>query len=288
MKTSYRPGIFTFATLVCTAVLTGSPVSVLAMQEGFHIGLSVFAENLDATLFKTTDNTHPMNSTPSSGRSFHVRDSDSKTTSGFGVLAGYTIPLSEQGLFLSGEIDFAYHGGKARGRLRWIKDSTARESAGSDPDWPQSGESWPDNWTFEKDYSYGLTLRLGGQLDFLASALGAGSGLYLLAGIRRTEAEYFNSYEGCPSNSGCPNGREDESYVRGFDRTDKGYTAWTAGIGLHTPIRDRLGVQVETYYTDYDKDDLLLLDNTSEPYIRVPHALDAEEVGMRLRLLRHF
>ena len=252
------------------------------------MGLSASAENLDATLSKTTDNTHPMNTTTSSGRAFHVRDSDTKTTSGFGILAGYAFHLNDRGLYLSAEIDLTYHGGKARGRLEWIKDPAAREAAGNDPDWPQSGESWPDDWTFEKDYSYGLTLRLGGQPDFLTSTLGAGSGLYALLGIRRTEAEYSNSYEGCPVNAGCPNGREDASYVRGLDRTDRDYSSWIAGIGLHAPVGDRISVQVETYYADYEEEDLLLLDGTSEPYVRVPHELDAEEVGLRLRLIRHF
>lgn len=286
MKDSKRLRVL--AALACAAALTGAPGLSIAMEEGFYMGLYASAENLDTTLSKTTDNTHPSNSTPSSGRIFHVRDSDTKTTSGFGILAGYTFHLNDRGLYLSGEVDLAHHGGKARGRLRWIKDSVAREDAGSDPDWPQSGESWPDDWTFEKDYSYGLTLRLGGRPDFLTSALGPGSGLYVLVGVRRIEAEYFNSYEGCPVNAGCPGGREDGSYVRGFDRTDRDYTAWTAGVGLHAPVADRMSVQVETYYTNYDEEDLLLLDNTSEPYVRVPHALDAKEVGLRLRLLRHF
>ena len=276
------------ATLACMAVLASTPGLSSAMEEGFYMGLSTSAENLDVTLSKTTDNTHPMNTTTSSGRTFHVRDSDAKTTSGFGILAGYTFHLNDRGLYLSGEVDLAYHSGKTRGRLEWVKDPSARESAGSDPDWAQSGESWPDDWTFEKDYSYGLTLRLGDQPDFLVSVLGSGSGLYALAGIRRIEAEYVNSYEGCPVNDGCPGGREDESYVRGFDRTDRDYTAWTAGIGLHTPVGDQTSMQVETYYTDYDKEDLILLDSTSEPYIRVPHSVDAEEVGLRLRLLRYF
>ena len=269
-------------------VLTGTPGLSSAMEEGFYMGLSASAENLDATLFKATDNTHPMNTTSSSGRTFHARDSDTKTTNGFGILAGYTFHLNDRGLYLSGEVDLAYHSGKTRYRLEWIKDSAAREGAGSDPDWPESGESWPEDWTFEKDYSYGLTLRLGGQPDCLASILGPGSGLHALIGIRRIEAEYSNAYEGCPVNAGCPDGREDESYARGFDRTDSDHTAWTAGIGLHTPVGDRTSMQVETYYTDYDREDLILLDNTSEPHIRIRHALDAEEIGFRLRLLRHF
>lgn len=277
----------TLAALVGAAAWAGAPGLSSAMEEGFHIGLSASLEDLDVSTFKTTDNTHPKNVTPSSGRTFHVRDSDTKTTNGFGLLAGYTFHLGDQG-YLSAEVDLAYHGGKARGRLEWVRDIAARKSAGRDPDWPQSGETWPDDWTFEKDYSYGLTLRLGGRPDWLVTALGPGSGFYTLIGIRRIEAEYTLSFEGCPVNAGCPGGRADESYSRGSNRTDRDYTAWTLGTGIQAPVGDRVSVQVEAYYTDYEEEDLLLLDNTGEPYIRVPHELDAEETGVRLRLLRHF
>ena len=274
--------------LACTAVLTGAPGLSSAMGEGFHLGLSASLASLDAEAIKTTDNAHPMNATASSGQVFGARDSDDRTTSGFGILAGYTAHLNDRGLYLSGEVDLAYHGGKARGQLGWVRDSVARERAGSDPDWPQSGESWPDAWTFEKDRSYGLTLRLGGRPEFLSTLLGPGAGLYLLAGIRRIETEYLVTYEGCPRAEGCPGGREDESYTRGRDRVEADYTAWTAGIGLHMPIGERLGTQVETYYTDHGKEEPLHLDKRNAPHIGVTHALEVEEVGLRLRLLRHF
>ena len=276
------------AVLGCVAAWICAPGPSSAMEEGFYIGLSASAENLDVTPSRTTDNTHPMNATTSRGRIFSTRDSDAKTTSGFGILAGYTFHLNDRGLYLSAEVDLAHHVGKARGRLRWVRDSVLRAETSNVPDWPQSGEGWPDDWTFEKDHSYGLTLRLGGQPNFLNSMLGPNSGLYALVGVHRIEAEYSLSYEGCSSNEGCPGGREDELYVRGSDQTDRDYTAWTAGFGLHAPVGDRLGVQVEMYYTDYDEKDLVLLDDTNAPHIRVTHSPDAEGIGVRLRLLRHF
>ncbi|MDE0152851.1 MAG: outer membrane beta-barrel protein [Gammaproteobacteria bacterium] len=286
MKESKRWRVLAVPALA--AALVGAPGFSPAMEEGFYMGLSASAENLDATPSRITDNTHPMNATTSRGRTFSTRDSDTQTISGFGVLAGYTFRPSNRELYLSAEIDLVYHGGKARGRLAWIKDSVLRAGANNVPDWPQSGEGWPDNWTFEKNRSYGLTLRLGGQPDFLTSMLGPDSGLYALAGIRRIEAEYSLSYEGCPTTEGCPGGREDESYVQGSDRTDTDYTAWTAGLGLHTPVGDRLGMQVEMYYTNYEEEDLLLLDDNGPPHIRVVHSPDADGIGLRLRLLRHF
>ena len=283
MKESKRWRVLTVPALA--VALAGAPGFSSAMEEGFYMGLSASAESLDASLFKTTDNTHPMNVSPSSGRIFHVRDSDTKTASGFGVLAGYTFHPGNRELYLSAEIDLAYHSGKARGRLPWIKDSAARERTGSDPDWPQSGESWPDDWTFEKDRSYGLTLRLGGPVDALTPVLGAGSGVYALAGIRRVEAEYVNDYEGCPEDDDCgPEGREHADFLVGQSRTDRTYTVWTLGAGLHKPLGHRVGMQIEAYYAAYDAVSLLLLDTDK----RVVHEVDAKETGLRLRLLRHF
>lgn len=268
------------AAAVCTPGLSG------AMEEGLHLGISASAGSLDASFSKTTDNTHPLNATPSSGRTFYARESDSRTASGFGILAGYTFSLNERGLYLSTEVDLAYYSGKARVRLPLVRDAAARAAAGSDPDWPQSGESWPDDLTIEKDYGYGLTFRLGGRPDFLALSLGPGAGLYALAGVRRTRMEYTNSWAGCPVNAGCPNGREDEGYQAQTDRVEKYYTAWTAGAGLHAPLDGQVHLQAEAYYTDHGKEDLTRLHGTAGPSVRIP--VDAEEVGFRLRLLRHF
>lgn len=283
MRPFKRPG--NFSVLACAAVLAGAPGFSSAMEEGLYIGLSASVEDLDTTLFKTTDNTHSMNATPSKGRTFYVRNSDTRMTSGFGILAGYTFHLNDRGLYMGTEIDLAYHGGKTRGRLEWVKDSAARESMGSDPDWPLAGESWPDDWTFEKDHSYGLTFRLGGPVDALAPILGAGSGIYALAGIRRVKAKYVNDYEGCPINNDCdPGGRKHAGYLVGQSRTDRSYTVWTLGTGLHKPLGHHLGMQVEAYYAAYDAESLLLLDTEK----KVVHEVDAKEIGLRLRLLRHF
>lgn len=260
-----------------------------AMDQGFYVGFFAAAENLDATFSKTTDNTPEGNATPSQGRIFHNRDSDTKTSSGFGILFGYQCPLHYGSLYWSGEISLSYHSGKARGRLPWIKDSVARAGGGdSDPDWPQSGEGWPDFWTFEKDRSHGLSLRLGGQPAFLTTMLGEGSGLYVLASVHRVKAEFTVAYEGCSANNGCPDGKEDSSYTRGSDEADRDYTAWTFGAGVHTSVAEKMGLQVEVYHTEYEKEVFSSLDGTQPPYLEIPQEPDARETGLKLRLLRYF
>ncbi|MCY4610358.1 MAG: hypothetical protein OXC38_01380 [Gammaproteobacteria bacterium] len=274
---------------ILAVALTLTPGFSGAMDEGFYIGLSASVENLDATFSKTTDNTHPSNGTPSMGRIFHNRDSDSKTASGFGIVAGYQSPLHYGSLYWSGEVSLTYHSGKARGRLPWVQDASARAAGGADdPDWPQSGEGWPDFWTFEKDRSHGLSFRLGGQPDFLTAALGEGSGLYVLAAVHRVKGEFTVTYEGCSADGGCLNGMEDKSYTRGADKVDRDYTAWTFGAGMHTSVAEQMGLQVEVYHSEYDKEVFSLLDSSQEPYVEIPQEPDARETGLRLRLLRYF
>ena len=293
MKKFERLGAF--ATLACTAMLAGSPGPSAAAQEGFYLGVSAVAEELDFSVFETIDNTPDGNMTLSRGKIFTGRASDTKTASGFGIVFGYQSSLHYGSLYWSGEINLAYHSGKARGRLEGTEDVAAREAynAENDPDLPpfsvgpQAGDNWPERWTFEKDYSYGVTLRLGGQPEFLTSSLGPDAGLYVLAGVRRVEAEYANAGTGCFETPPelC---LSEEDFGPFAGRTDRDYTAWILGTGVHVPVAERIGLQVETYYMDYDSESLVHLDGTEDLRIRAVNELDVEELGLRMRLLRYF
>ena len=289
-STPLLPGI-----LICTAFLASSPTPALALQEGVYIGISAAAEELDVSVFKTVDNTPDGNVALSQGKIFTERDSDTKTASGFGFVLGYQCPLHYGSLYWSGEINLTYHSGKARGRLEGTEDPAARKTYNdaNDPDLPafsvgpQVGENWPEHWTFEKDYSYGVTLRLGGRPQFLTSALGPDAGFYVLAGVRRVEAEYVNSGTGC-FNVPPKLCMDSEDFGANMTRTDRDYTAWTLGAGVHAPVAEQVGLQIETYYMDYDSESLVQLDGTEDLRVRAVHEPDAEEIGLRMRLLRYF
>lgn len=281
--------------LICTAFLAGAPAPAAAFQEGVYIGVSAAAEDLDVSTFKTVDNTPDGNMALSRGKIFTERDSDTKTAGGFGFVLGYQGPLHHGSLYWSGEINLAYHGGKARGRLEGTEDVAARKTYNdaNDPDLPafsvgpQVGENWPERWTFEKDYSYGVTLRLGGRPEFLTSALGPDAGLYVLAGVRRVEAEYVNTGVGCFETPPALCAAEGD-FGAGEVRTDRDYTAWTLGMGVHAALAEQVGLQIETYYMDYDSESLVQLDGTEDLRVRAVHEPDAEEIGLRMRLLRYF
>ncbi len=297
MKAMARPSIPVFSTLTLTAILAYSPAPVFAAQEGIYLGISAAVEELDVSVFKTIDNTPDGNVTLSQGKIFTERDSDTKTASGFGIVLGYQCPLHYGSLYWSGEINLAYHGGKARGRLEGTEDVGARKAYADDPQntadlpafsvGPQVGENWPERWTFEKDYSYGVTLRLGGRPEFLTSAFGPDAGFYVLAGVRRIEAEYVNTGTGCFETPPALCTTEMDFQASAV-RTDRDYTAWTLGMGVHASLAEQIGLQVETYYMDYDSESLVQLDGTEDLRVRAVHEPDVEEIGLRMRLLRYF
>ena len=98
------------------------------------------------------------------------------TLGGFG---GYRWPLSARGgLHLGAEIDVAYHPNELKGHLE-----------GTGYTWT---DTWPEDWWLKRNYSYGLTLKLGGLLgnsDF---------GLYALTGLRGVKTEFSITETGCP------------------------------------------------------------------------------------------
>ena len=278
------------------AALGGLPSSGLAQDGGFYLGLAAAAEQFDATIRKVVDNRQPGNQTPSQGQVFHDRDSGDGTTTGLGAVAGYRLPLNGNGLHLSAEFHATWHGGKAKGQLAGVRNSQARAAYQAeqgqpmpefgDRGWAQAGESWPDAWRFKKDWSYGVTLRLGGRPEFLGALIGQNAELYALAGAQRTETKYVNRYLGClapPTPSlptPCPTAAD---FTSGSSRFSKARTAWTLGLGVGKPIGQRILLQVEAYYADYGRKTLT---EFTTPTL-VTQAPGADAVGLRLRLLTY-
>ena len=279
------------------AALGGLPTSGFAQDGGFYLGLAAAAEQFDATIRKVVDNRQPGNQTPSQGQVFRDRDSGDGTTTGLGAAAGYRLPLSGDGLHLSAEFNVTWHGGKAKGQLAGVRNLQARAAYEAeqgqpvpefgDRGWAQAGESWPDAWRFKQDWSYGATLRLGGQPGFLSALLGPNAELHALAGIQRTETKYVNRYLGClapPTPSlptPCPTAAD---FTSGSSRFSKARTAWTLGLGVGKPIGQRALLQIEAYYADYGRKTLT---EFTTPTL-VTQAPGADAIGLRVRLLRLF
>jgi len=264
-------------TIVALAVLLSLPVisaqtSTASANDGrFYVGVTVPVERVNASYDKTVDNTQANN--PRRGQVFRDHDSDDTFAYGIGLLAGYRLPLAESGFYLGGEVDLAFHGGQVKGQLPGRGESPGRN---------QPGESWPDRWSFEKNRSYGFTLKLGGSPGVLRSW---DTSIYVLGGIRLIQAQFANHYRGCLHVVNCTSTTQPE-FVSGMDSRDLDYTAWTYGAGVEKMLSEQLGLRIETRYTQYNSKRWVEL--FSDLGVRVPTNIDADEVGVLLSLAWYF
>lgn len=252
-----------------------SQVNTASAHEGhqFYIGVQVPVERVDASYDKTIDNTQSSN--PRRGQVFQDHDSDDTFAYGIGLLVGHRIPLltKEDGFYVSGELDLAFHGGQVKGQLPGVGTSAGRN---------QPGESWPDRWSFEKNRSYGFTIKLGGSPGVLQSW---DTSVYVLGGIRLIQAQFTNHYRGCLALRDCTSTNQPE-FVSGTDSRDLDYTAWTYGAGVEKMLSEHLGLRIETRYTQYNSKRWSEL--FSDLGVRTSTSIDADDVGMLMSLAWYF
>ncbi len=257
--------------ILLTLMTTQTPTA-FAQQGRFYVGVTVPVERLDTSYEKTVDNTDPRNQVPEPrrGQVFHDKDADDTFAYGIGFLAGYRIPLTGDGYYVSGEVDLAFHGGQVKGQLRGVGTSAGRN---------QPGESWPDRWSFEKDRSYGFTLKLGGSPGVLRSW---DTSIYVLGGIRLIQAQFANHYNGCLLPRTC----SPEELTAGTSSRDLDYTAWTYGAGVEKMLSEQLGLRIETRYTRYNSKRWVEWFN--DVGVNVPTRIDADDVGLLMSLAWYF
>ena len=253
----FVPGVFW--------ILTGT---ALAQGSRFYVGVPVMAERLNVFYEKTVDNTDPRNISPSKGRVYRADDSSAGTAGDVGFLAGYRIPLGPSGVFLSGEGDLTFPSGAVQGHF---------DGAGASESRSQLGENWPEDWSFEKNRSYGLTVRLGAGISMFS-----GLSVYALAGLRRLDATLSADYVGCFSSELCTTAEE---FTSGTFKYDEDFTGWTTGGGLEKRLGNA-AIRGELRYTDYRSAGRIV------PYddlgIKVPIGLEADGIGLLVSLLWYF
>lgn len=204
----------------------------------FHIGIRAAVADAEPEFGRVFHNR--AQAVPSGlGRVLRDRDEDGKALTGVGLLLGYRRTFADD-LFLEMEFDAAVHGGTARGRLAGVGVSPGRN---------QAGESWPYRWRFEKDRSFGLTLRLGGRPAFLYALAGDDSSLYLLAGVRRARNSFGYRSRGCTRGGGCT----DDQYIESDPDWDFYQTGWSFGSGMEVPLGADFALRGELRRTQYEK-----------------------------------
>lgn len=250
------------ALVVCTALMT----PLAAADDGIYVGVTVVGALYDATYDKTVDNTLANNASMLfAGQRLHSEDSADRMTYDAGVLVGYRGSLGV--LFYGIEGDWMTHKGTATGHL---------EGVGTTPLRNQVGENWPEDWELAKDRSYGLTVRVGGELPLIDTTA------YVLVGVRRVQADFSRSYFGCLLvGEIC----EASQFETGSEFFDENFNAFSIGAGIEQPLAN-LVVRGELRYVAHGStSQLVLFDDLG---VRVPTRLEASEVGLGVSLLYAF
>lgn len=248
-----------------------------AQDRGFYAGYTAAAEQFDATLSKSVDNTDPdtLAPEPQRGMVLHDRGSADTVDLAAGFVGGYRAPLGDGGAYLSTEIDVMFHSGEPDGRLAGAGTSTERN---------QLGESWPDAWSVDKRRSYGLTLRLGFQPESLRSR---DMSLYLLGGARLMKSRFSTTFEGCLSPEPC----SASELVSGTDGRDVEPLATTWGLGLERRFGSgdyarRIAPRFEATYSEYGDESWVA--DFPDLRVTVPSTVEAEGIGLTVSMVRLF
>ena len=239
---------------------------------GFRIGIELPLGRLGASMQKTVDNTAPNTLVPEPrrGQMFHDQASGEGLGYGLGVAAGYRLPLASGVYYLEGDVGIAWHGGSTEAQFAGV---------GVSPERKQLGESWPDRWTFERDMSYGATLRLGGGPGGLQAR---GASLYLLAGVRFAAVTFTNHYSGCFSTEPC----DPSEFRSGTEVLDLDFTGWMSGLGLETGLGERTALRAEASYATFGSEEWVT--PFTDVGVTVDSTMDADEIGITLSLVRRF
>ncbi|MCY3777813.1 MAG: outer membrane beta-barrel protein [Candidatus Aminicenantes bacterium] len=253
-------------------VFLAQMVPSIAADRGFFVGVTAPLDFLDVTFEKTVDNTDPNTLVPASraGQIFQDQGSSKSLTYGFGFVAGYHLPFPGTGFFASVEFDVELPRGSVDGRLL---------GAGSSPGRNLLGESWPEEWSFEKKRSYGVSFKLGGSpgpLNFWDLRL------YGLAGIRLVEAEFTTRFNGCLSPTPCAPGE----FTSGTTSRDQDFKGYVVGAGVEKMLGDHIGFRAEMRRPKSGNEQWTT--PFQEVGVTVPAAVTARSTNVSIGLITYF
>ncbi len=237
----------------------------------FYIGASAFADRLDVLYEKVVDNTNPQNASLNQGQRVRDQASAAKLGYSYGFLAGYKAPLSISGIYVALEADMLRHGGIATGRLAGTGTADRRN---------QLGEVWAEDWTFQKNRSFGLTGRVGAGIPIIGTWFGPS--VYGLVGVRRLRAGFESTYTGCFTETPCSDPSE---FGSGSDSFGESFNALSYGAGIEQKV-GVFSVRGEVRLTDYSKGERVI--PFDDVFVTVPLNLTPDSVSVGLSVLWYF
>ena len=265
--TNWRQPVRFFRVLLLACVAGTAP----AAGGDFYIGASAAADRLDALYEKVVDNTDPQNFSLNKGQVLRDEASANSLAYSYGFLAGYKLPLSITGIYVALEADMLRHSGTATGRLAGKGTSSGRN---------QLGEVWPEDWTFDRDRSFGLTARLGAGIPLVGTWFGPS--VYGLVGVRRMNAGFRSEYTGCATATPCTDASQ---YVSGTDSFNENFSGWTFGGGLEQKV-GLISIRGEVRVTDYSKTGRVI--PFDDLFVSVPLDLQPSSISLGLSAIWYF
>ena len=261
----YIPQYLVAVLLICTIG------AVSAKGGDIYIGASASADRLNVLYEKIVDNTDPRNFSLNQGQRLRDETSASEVAYSYGFLAGYKLPLSITGLYVALEGEMLRHGGVAPGRLAGLGTSAGRN---------QLGEVWPEQWTFGKDRSYGLTARAGAGIPLIGTWVGPS--VYGLFGVRRLTGTFGSRGTGCVTETPCT---EPDQFESASDSFSENFMGWTVGGGVEKKL-GHLAVRGELRFTEYSRTGRVI--PFDDLFVSVPLALEPDSISFGVTLLWYF
>ena len=247
----------TAARSIAAALVALVGLAANAATSGWQLGFGAAADSQTFTYGKTVYTAESL----ARGEFTSAEGDAERTLPTLGVSSGYRWALpGDRGLHLSTEVDAAWHPTRLEGHLE-----------GTGYTWQ---DTWPEDWWLKRNYSYGITWRLGGPLP--SSRLG----LYALAGLRGVATEFSITETGCPGpDLVCP-----PTPLASFtEAVGRRLSAWTLGAGLERQLNERFALQVEVRRTEYRRKSW---DRLFEGGVIIPSTVAGKEFGLALRLVR--
>ncbi len=154
----------------------------------------------------------------------------------FRILAGTRWDLSDT-VYAATELTAAWFSDDASGYMAGTLDHDRGPDGGR-----SVGDVWPGRWELEREYEYGVNLKLGRRIDGM-TFLGAERSVYALTGVSRRKLDVTSSFTNESTNSA--------TLAQGSDFHSDKSTAWTIGAGIEFGDPGR-HFAIEIFRTEYD------------------------------------
>ena len=251
------------------AVLAGGQMSAQAEDSGIYFGVGLGAMDVDfdfdnGFLYGESADLQATNISAHYTRSARASSLDQDFS--FRVLTGTRWDLSHQ-VFAATEVTAVWYSDDLPGY--WAGTfARSREPHG----WRRDLDVWPDKWELEREYEYGLNLKLEHRLQGL-EFLGSQRSVYASAGVSRLKLD-AKSFFTSESNGNA-------NLAQGANSSSDKLTAWTIGAGIKFGEAGR-HFAVEVFRTEYDIDFRSNGDDLTSDTSMLYDDYDVEEWGLSL------